>query len=236
MPRTDSVTSKKILDELRYDSGHDMVMRLGKTLVVYEGNLVYLTEPAADLHMFGYTLTGKDRGLKQIIHSSDLGLDITSIRLGWANVMNRDGLPWGAYFMRRAGNSQKQGVDPGRLLAFDPRPEMMGNYRYRDYRDLYGFGEMFDEDYPSIGDAIEAIKKEGTARAIAFDWGLFPAQRKGACIATLYHKAVAVGWIDPKKPQIMCMPGLLSKTRRKSLEDLLASAKNGKDGYGVREL
>lgn len=217
----------KLLKEFRYDNANDTIMRLKGTIVRYRGQAVYVTHCQNDsLNILIEDIShGRNPEETISVHTSDVDLDISSAPLGWSNFND-----YSLYLMRSAKNSQKQGVNPGSLIYFDPDARLdrqTNRFSFQNHDDLYSIGNTIMGNFPSIKYVLNR-KKGG---AIHADWALLnlSPERQGTYY-TLFHKTTPVAAFNKKTGRFLFRRLRLTKTRKASLQEVLNSPDNVKEG------
>lgn len=225
--------AQTLLDEFRYDNTNDVNMRLKGTILRYKGRPVYCGGAYDNIHISIEYIDCPDKPEPaSIVHSSDVELDISSAPLGWVNFKD-----YSLYLMRSARNSQKQGVNPGCLVYFDPQPRgerATNRFRFDHHSELFSIGLCVAGEYPSF----KAALKRDQGGAFHMDWAVIkPRVDPTSTVYTLFHKTTAVGVFSKKTGQFMFRRGRLTKTRLASLKEVLANPVNNKEGmsYGIAE-
>lgn len=225
--------AQNLLKEFRYDNQNDVNMRLKGTVLRYRGRPVYCLGSFEDLRIQLEDIGdyGKN-GPPFIVHSSDADLDISSVPLGWANFEG-----YCLYLMRSARNSQRQGVNPGSLIYYDPAPRgdrSMARFVFNNHSDLYAIGACILGDYPSFK-SLMGLKNGG---AFHQEWAIVnphPSSQKR--YYTVFHKTTPVASFDSKTGRFLFRRLRLTKTRKASLMDALNTPANIKEGitYEIAE-
>lgn len=225
--------AQTLLEEFRYDNMNDVNMRLKGTILRYKGRPVYCSGvyDGVTVSLEYIDCPGKPEPTF-VVHSSDVNLDISSAPLGWVNFKG-----YSLYLMRSARNSQKQGVNPGSLVYFDPQPRgerSTNRFRFDNHSELFSIGLCVAGEYPSF----KAVLKMDQGGAFHTDWAVIkPRVDASSTVYTLFHKTTAVGVFSKKTGQFLFRRGRLTKTRLASLKEILSDPINSKEGigYGIAE-
>lgn len=224
----------------RYTTSADVQRRLSNTFVRYKGKPVFVYD-VQDLNCVLFTplapaFKPEAATLSAIVvDSSDVDLDIESPALGWANMIQKDRtVP--VYFMRTISRQFQQGVHPGRCWFVAPYmsggEEIKTGWRISNWNDYMPFVKMLaDVDYPSI----DASVRYGAGAAFDKQWAVVPSGDKKSDIWQVYHESNSVGLYDISKKVFYFARHSLTKTRRVSLESILAKAENRGSYYAVEE-
>lgn len=225
--------AQTLLEEFRYDNPNDVNMRLKGTILRYKGRPVYCAGAYDDISVSIEYIDGPDTANTFVVHSSDADLDISSVPLGWVNFKG-----FSLFLMRSARNSQKQGVNPGSLVYFDPQPRggrSTNRFRFENRHELFCIGSAVAGKYPSFKAVLE-LEQGGAFHA---DWAVIkPRVDPSSTVYTLFHKTTAVGVFSKKSGQFTFRRGRLTKTRLASLKEILSDPVNAnKEGlyYGIAE-
>lgn len=224
--------AQNLLKEFRYDNSNDVNMRLKGTILRYKGRPVYCSGAIDDVRISIEYIDGQDTASPFVVHSSDVDLDISSVPLGWVNLKG-----YSLFLMRSARNSQKQGVNPGSLVYFDPHPRggrSTSRFHFENRHELFSIGAAVAGKYPSFR-IVLGLEQGGAFHA---DWAVIkPRADLSSTVYTLFHKTTAVGVFSKKTGQFTFRRGRLTKTRLASLKEVLADPVNSKEGlnYGIAE-
>ena len=231
----DVSVTKKILDDLRYTSTHDVKMRLSDTIVRYGDTPVYvrgswsMPNDPDGLHIQCLDLV---LGEHFICHSSDVNLDISSLPLGWVDYHET---PF--FLSRGTASSQKQGVYLGHVFSFDPSYMSTNRgFGWDSFRDLDGLVRCVSGEYSSI----KVIASRPLGGALHRDWALTnPRFRKDDRVSpkhlAIYHKAIEVGTFIKDENTFFFRKGRLTKTRKIALQEMFYNPINQGVRYAISE-
>lgn len=201
-----------LLSPKRYDSVHDVKMRLQGTWLKYRDRIIYCLGVNEDLSIRCVDYLSST---ELVIHSSDKHLDISTLPVGWINFRNQAPL----FTARRPTQSQKQGLCARSLYCWRPSEKGGGQeFTGLDLEMEYGvkdFAECLGGTYPTLR---SLLGKEQTSGAFSRDWAIF--YRKPGLYG-LYHKVQPVGVINTVNHSILFTPGGLSKVRQAQLNQEL---------------
>lgn len=217
-------TTTTLVSPLRYDSSHDVRMRLMGTFIKIDDEPYYVLRTFDDLSMSvvplsELTVSAMVDGLsnKSIqIHSSDVRIDLSSIPIGY--------LPdtkIATYFYRTPRNSQRQGLVLENLGSFTLKKNgeqwggglgLKGN---EDLKDLY---KMIQNKFIGFQECMKLLDNKDV-HSVPFDrdWAVSRLKRGFG----IYHKTIPVALFDPDKSKILFRSGGLTKTRLSKLNHLL---------------
>lgn len=211
---------------MRYLSPQDVTMRLSNTLVVYKGEPVFVVVCDNMRVVCKNLRTGED----SVIDANDEDLDVTSIPLGYINVMSSQGNRFNPrYLMRAPVRSQRQGINAGALMLFVLPAGETRRGMPNDKQHHMAFNEMFYNSYPTIDTCLQQ-------HAGAFDrhWAVAKVAKR---TWVLYYRTTAVGSININnqgRKNIIIPQGFLTKTRRMGLETCILNS-GGPNAYDIIE-
>lgn len=218
---------------LRYETQQDVIRRLHNTFIFYQGKPVYVAG-VSDLHIqimpFDPPMFTGKQNETIAIHSSDTDIDLQSPKIGWANVILREGIP--VFFLRTVNRQYSQGIDFRKTYWLDPgkSSELILGYNWRTWQELQPIADMMlNRGYPSIKDA--AAKSTGAAFDV--DWAL--TKTKSENIRTLFSDHQPIGYLDLMHNRFVFKKGALTKTRHHSLDKIFNNPKNRNSIYVVDE-
>lgn len=138
--------------------------------------------------------------------------------------------------MRTVNRQYTQGVMISRCWFVAPHiydSDITSEWHIGSYADMIPFCQMIaDEGYPSISEC--ASRKFGGA----FDkqWAVAPPQGKPKDrVWMLFHESNPVGLFDTDAKSFLFARGSLTKTRRVSIEAIIAKPDNRRTFYAVQE-
>lgn len=231
-----------LVQPLRYDTVADVARRLNGTFVRYKGEAVLVAECYDNLTVdvvFVGRKNYKDTALfRKNVHSSDVELDIESPELGWTFIK------WGSterpiYFLRTIHRQFSQGIDPNRVMVFDPcQPDddmpvgLGGSNSFADYGP---FARMIDGD---VHACLDEAMKTPTGLPLNKRWAVvnvvWDKRNLLPSTYTIFHGWNAIGTFHPKTQRLFFAKGHLTKTRRIELAELLSRDPKGYQ-YAVEE-
>lgn len=202
-------------DEVRYLTVQDANMRLMNGIVVYRGIPCIVGQfEGAGLGSFN-TYDGQYSG---VVHMNDYRIDLSSPPLGWGNP---DNMP--TFFRRNPLRQQQQCLSLQVLANTTPFQARGGWSVPETYKAL---GDTILGNFPTLGECIERPRGGAFAR----EWAI--ARAKGTVDFLLLHNQFGVGYFYQKTKTFEFLENELTKTRNKSLSDLIA---NNGGGYAIVE-
>ena len=199
-----------ILKEKRYSNPSDVNMRLGGTVVRFQGDPFFVINTDG-MNVVGYHL-GVDESDTLTIHSSESDLDISSPPLGMTFIQEMGP----CYVMRGPRRSQRQGLNPNHLLLY-----ILNN------RDLaQGFPFNNSENRRSLSRCItgvyqpfHALVANNKPGVFHRRWGLAKSSSNDCML--IFHKTRCVGFVNRKKKMVYIPKDFFSKTRMMELHDTI---------------
>lgn len=206
-------------DNKRYNNGHDVQMRLTKTIVFWKGLPVYVKQVYDGTKIVLWDMQPGTTDF--VVESNDSRLDITSPPLGFFHYGSKS-----FYVVRRPIRSQRQGLDIDRLIFYDIAKANWANFA-RDEDVFKGFRRMLTRDYPQLSVLLgENWSSAGFART----WALRRTQSARHMI--VFHKTEAVGIFNPQTKTFTFQEGEKTRLRANSLRMILAKQYEG--NYVIR--
>jgi hypothetical protein len=187
---------------IQYESVNDANMRLGNTIVLYDGKPVYIREVGAlgegegangdiyRVYIKNLPISPTDRGAYERKFISSKKFDLAPFPMGFMNLNEH-----AVYLSRAPKKQQKQGLSEGTLSAVtvgDPLGQQ--RIRFADLLNKKEFADCISGNYPNVREATRLI--EAGAQSVAFS-RCFAMARDTALpeLIYLYHKKDKVGFI-----------------------------------------
>ena len=185
-----------------YESVNDANMRLGNTIVLYDGKPVYVREVGAigegegkngdifRVYVKELPLTAEDRGNYDRKFISSKKFDLAPFPMGF---MNHNGKA--IYLSRAPKKQQRQGLSEGTLSSYT-LGDTTGSraVRFNDLLRMTEFTDCISNKYPNVREATRLV--EAGADSVAFS-RVFAIARDASLpeLIYLYHKKDKVGFI-----------------------------------------
>lgn len=184
-----------------YENIHDAQMRLQGTVVLYDGDPVYITEvaqkkvedPKDDIFRvyaspLPYQPMQDKAEMRKFISSKKF--DMAPFPMGF---MNYDGLAY--YCTRLPRKQQRQGLSNGTFSSVPVGFPDMGGVRFEQAISMKEFDECVKGKYPSFDEALKRLA-EGEANSVGFTRCFAVVSDKDMPeLVYLYHKKEKVGFV-----------------------------------------
>lgn len=165
--------------------GEDVRQRLGGTVIRYRNIPYYCTVEGRHILLENIVT----RHLEHTINFDDPELDISSLDLGYINIVNP--VACAVHASRIGQRRYKQGVDL-RALSYDvltlPSEKFALN---ADYMFCQGFVDAYQGKYPSVSDALKMVSKTHRSVALSNDVAIL----RDKDIIKVYVKTEEIGWM-----------------------------------------
>lgn len=158
-----------ILSELRYENYDDVVARVNRTIIRYQGVPVYSTvhsngrtnEPDLSLDLTDFH---RDVSFNKV-HSSDEDIDVSAMPLGYVNKATS-----AVMAVRLPTRRHRQGLCNENLAYIDPRHERTRGIIPAKAQDIVAkdFFRMLNNEYPTGAEAIECLEHRNEVSSVAF--------------------------------------------------------------------
>lgn len=169
-----------------YDSAEQAQLRLGQTIVGYDGKPVYVhrVNKAEELEC---SLMNRMEALITVA-LNDPKLNINKFPLGYVNVRNR-----AVYLSRSPMRQQRQGLCRQNVLV-----KNAAGVNFLDVAKTPGFVDAWTNVYPTIKDCLNQFDINPDLKSMAFNrrWALY--QDKDLGFFELLYRGERVAWGDPQ--------------------------------------
>lgn len=221
------------VDERRYPQSSDAQMRLSNSFVRYKDVPIWMNAVIDDKYIEAFTLDSFTSGY---LHFNDENIDVSNIPVGWVNTVSS--LP--VHLLRVPHRAQKQGFGPQEAAQFVPftDPEIGSHVSFhRDHStkglSIWTIGNTLLGKFLPIIDLVD----QPCGGPMSSEWCIAAPKtsdkKRRNSIFTLFHDSYSIGYYDHTNRKFSFRPGTLTKTRRRTLNEICIT--NG-GGYVIEEL